>query len=191
MKTIMHKISLLTFLIVVMFSTNSCEDEASLKYLTMRCKFSNGESFNVVADGENYENFPMQLFYGPKVNSATGEEVGYYWNLVSFGDNVVGFLFSSDIKNQMHFEGDDIHGMNCRLEEHPFVDYVPNSGVIDLSYYDDEYIEGTFSGTFVKLYPLVSGEPPHTPQAEDTIYLYDGYFKVSIWDISATTGNYQ
>ena len=180
MKKLILKFVMLTVTTAGLLSISSCEKEKSFDYLTMRYKVSNGDEFNVSEDGMSEGHVPIQLYHGPYVNNSTGEHTKYFWDLVPHHNDVFHIAFEGKTVDQMHFEGDNVY-MFFNVYEDAMFDYISGSGVVDLSHSDEDYIEGTFSGTFVRKYPFVNGEPPHVPQAEDTIHVYDGYFKVSIY----------
>lgn len=92
--------------------------------------------------------------------------------------------YSSPNDKKMHFEGNMDNGLNMTLEggeNYPSPEFI--WGKIDLSHSDEEYIEGRFTAAFFREYVFVDGDHFNRDYVEDTIWVEDGYFKVSVTDV--------
>lgn len=72
-------------------------------------------------------------------------------------------------------------------ENYPVPDFI--WGKVDLSHSDEEYIEGTLSAAFFREYVFIDGDHSNRDYVEDTIWVEDGYFKVSVTDVYGQVSN--
>ena len=93
--------------------------------------------------------------------------------------------YSSANGTKMHFEGNMDNGLEMFIEggeNYPSPEFI--CGKVDLSHSDEEYIEGTFSAAFFREYVFIDGDHSNRDYVEDTIWVENGYFKVSVTEVS-------
>lgn len=176
-----HKKIFLFFLIgAAVFA--SCKKEKA-EYATFRYTVSVGGEKKVV-DYASEEN--RCTFIGYEVNSA-GDTLSFFRQIngcfvpISIETTE---SYSSTNEKKMHFEGNMDNGLQMFIEggeNYPVPDFI--WGKVDLSHSDEEYIEGTFSAAFFREYVFIDGDHSNRDYVEDTIWVEDGYFKVSVTDV--------
>jgi len=174
----------INYLIMLIFSTmvlSSCKKE-NAEFATFRCTISvDGEKR--VEDYVSEENRCTYIGYSIYTN---GDTLSFFRQIDGcFGPISIETAegYTSPNKKKMHFEGNKDNGLTMFIsggENYPTPDFI--WGELDLIHSDDEYIEGTFSGAFFRNYVFVDGDHSNRDYVKDTIWVEDGYFKVSVTD---------
>ena len=171
-----RKVFLILLIGIVVFS--SCKKEKS-EFATFR--------YTISVDGEKkVENYVSEenrcTFVGYTIHN--DDTINYFRQISTCGATIsidTEESYSSLNDKQMHFEGGQTSGLEMFIgggDNYPAPDFI--WGEWDLIHSDDEYIEGTFSGAFFRNYVFIDGDHSNRDYVKDTIWVEDGYFKVSV-----------
>ena len=171
-----RKVFLILLIGIVVFS--SCKKEEKAEFATFR--------YTISVDGEKkVENYVSEenrcTFVGYTIHN---DDTINYFRQISTCGATISIDISEDYSvadRQMHFEGNLDNGLEMVIsggENYPAPDFI--CGKVDLLHSDEDYIEGTFSGAFFRNYVFVDGDHSNRDYVKDTIWVEDGYFKVSV-----------
>ena len=180
-----RKVFLILLIGIVVFS--SCKKEKS-EFATFR--------YTISVDGEKkVENYVSEenrcTFVGYTIHN---DDTINYFRQISTCGATISIDISEDYSvadRQMHFEGNLDNGLQMFIDggdNYPAPEFI--WGKVDLLHSDEEYIEGTFSGAFFREYIYASDDHTVLDFVKDTIWLEDGYFKISVTDVFNKTCGY-
>lgn len=179
-----HKNIFLFFLVgIVVF--NSCKEEEKAEFVTVHYTLSTGLVEDYVSDRNRC------TFVGYTL--CDGDTLNYYRHISTCGATIgieINEEYSSN-NRKMHFEGNLDNGLQMFIDggdNYPAPEFI--WGKVDLLHSDEEYIEGTFSGAFFREYIYASDDHTVLDFVKDTIWLEDGYFKISVTDVFNKTCGY-